>query len=521
MWFLGTDDQPGDYRSSGCAGCHVVYANDRDPLHSGPYAAFGHDGASHSVDPTIPHGESGHPLGHVFTKAIPTSQCMVCHMHQPNIFVNSFMGYTMWDYESDAPAMWPAQQQYPSDAAIRAVNARNPEGAAPRGKWADVEFLAQVADLNPKLKDTQFADYHGHGWNFRAVYQAVTARAICSMPKATSSQTMIRNKFDKAVHLASIHMEKGMQCVDCHFEQDMHGNGLLYGEVSAAIEIQCKDCHGTVDARPTLRTSGPAAQPGGRDLASLRNEDGSLRFYWRDGHLFQRSAVTPGLQWDVSLVKDSVDPASPRYNARAARAKLMSADWSQRWGLGIAPTDRAHKDSDMSCISCHTSWTTSCSGCHLPIEANWKTPRQHFEGGDTRNFATYNPQVARDDIFSLGRNSTAKDNIIAPIRSSSALIQSSTNINREHIYVQQPPISASRLFQPGLCAALSAHRTHGGDQDNARIATSPTATTTTPSWRNCCCWAPISSTSSATTPGLARAAAWRRCRSPNGTSHRR
>jgi len=25
-------------------------------------------------------------------------------------------------------------------------------------------------------------------------------------------------KFDKAAHLADIHLEKGMQCVDCHFE---------------------------------------------------------------------------------------------------------------------------------------------------------------------------------------------------------------------------------------------------------------------------------------------------------------
>ena len=36
--FLGTNDQPGDYRSSGCTACHVIYANDRDPFHSGPYA---------------------------------------------------------------------------------------------------------------------------------------------------------------------------------------------------------------------------------------------------------------------------------------------------------------------------------------------------------------------------------------------------------------------------------------------------------------------------------------------------
>jgi hypothetical protein len=451
MWFLGTDDQPGDYRSSGCSGCHVVYANDRDPLHSGPYAKYGHDGASRSVDPAIPHGESGHPLAHVFTKAVPTSQCMVCHMHQPNIFVNSFMGYTMWDYESDAPSMWPARQHNPSDAEIRAVNARNPEGAAPRGKWADVNFLAQVADLNPTLKNTQFADYHGHGWNFRAIFKQDRKGNLLDA-KGNIVSHDDPDKFKKAVHLASIHMEKGMQCVDCHFEQDMHGNGFIYGEVSAAIEIQCVDCHGTVDRYPTLKTSGPAAQPGGRDISVLRNEDGSLRFQWRDGHLYQRSAVTPGLEWEVSLVKDTVDPANPRYNPKAARAKLMSDGWSQRWGLGVAPADRAHKDDKMMCITCHTSWTTSCSGCHLPIEANWKSPREHFEGGDTRNYATYNPQVARDDIYFLGINSTAKNHMIAPIRSSSALIQSSTNINRERIYVQQPPISAagysSQAFAP-------------------------------------------------------------------------
>ena len=34
----------------------------------------------------------------------------------------------------------------------------------------------------------------------------------------------------QAVHLKDIHLEKGMQCVDCHFEQDNHGNARLFGE---------------------------------------------------------------------------------------------------------------------------------------------------------------------------------------------------------------------------------------------------------------------------------------------------
>ena len=130
-WFLGTNDQPGDYRSSGCASCHVVYSNDKDPKHSGPYAKFGHDGTSHSKDPTIAKNESGHPLEHSFTRSIPTSQCMICHMHQPNVFVNSFMGYTMWDYESDAPFMWPEKQRYPSQYDVRP--GAHPEAGANSG----------------------------------------------------------------------------------------------------------------------------------------------------------------------------------------------------------------------------------------------------------------------------------------------------------------------------------------------------------------------------------------------------
>lgn len=442
LWFLGTNDQPGDYRSSGCTSCHTVYANDRDPKHSGPYARFGNTGQSQSDDPTIPRGKSGHPLEHKFTRAIPSSQCMVCHMHQPNIFVNTFYGYIMWDYESDAPHMWPEKQKYPTAEEARKILDRNPEGAAVRGKWGDVEFLKDVSLLNAKLKDTQFADYHGHGWNFRAVFKRDRKGTLLDAKGAPVSDDD-PEKFKKAVHLASIHMEKGMQCVDCHFAQDAHGNGHIYGEVAAAIEVDCRDCHGTASAYPTLFTSGPAATPAGRDMKLMRTQDGRRRFEWREGKLYQRSAVDPDLEWEMHLVKDSVNPEHPNYNPKAARAKTMSTGLTQAWGAAVAPPNYAHSDDKMTCFSCHTSWTTTCAGCHLPVEANWKTERKHFEGGETRNYATYNPQVARDDAFQLGKHGGVKGNRIAPVRSSSALVLSSTNLNRERIYVQQPPISAS------------------------------------------------------------------------------
>ena len=442
-WFLGTNDNPGDFRSSGCSGCHVVYANDRDPKHSGPYAQFGHTGLTQTVDPTIPKGEPGHPLKHEFTRAIPTSQCMICHMHQPNMFVNTYLGYTMWDYESDAPHMWPEKQKYPSHSEIRDINERNPEEAAIRGKWGDPSFLEKVSELNPKLRDTQFADYHGHGWNFRAIYKRDRDGNLLDAEGHIVSDDD-PEKFKKSVHMASIHADKGMHCSDCHFSQDSHGNGHIYGEVANAVEIDCVDCHGTADKYPTLKTSGPASPPGGNELATLRNPDGKLRFEWIDGKLIQRSLLNPGLEWEVSLVKDSVNPNHPEYNAKSSRAKTVSSDTSnQEWGTGIAAENRAHKDEEIECYTCHTSWTTSCAGCHLPIQANWKTDRHHYEGGESRNYATYNPQVARDQMFQLGRRGDINGGRIVPVRSSSALVLSSTNANREKIYIQQPPIASS------------------------------------------------------------------------------
>jgi hypothetical protein len=531
MWFMGTNDQPGDYRHSGCAGCHVVYANDREPRHSLTWAQYGRDGQTATVDPTIAakmeahsspakagaqsgseldpglrrgtgapadaaHGalkEKGHPVRHAFTRAIPTAQCMTCHMHQPNIFLNSFLGYTMWDYEADADLMWPGpenrlpirqteellefkDQRYPDARQTLEVLNRNPEAAAPRGLWGDPYFLREVYDrVNPEAKHTQFADYHGHGWNFRAVYKrdregnlldsegGIVAPDDPEKFSRTGSPQFVPPGVQKgkAVHLMDIHAEKGMQCADCHFAQDSHGNGFIYGEVANAVEIGCKDCHGTASAYPNLLTSGPAAPPKGTNLALLRNEDGRRRFEWMVNEagrkvLVQRSIVDPELEWEVSLVRDTLDAQNPRFNLKAARAKLMSkagADTGRYgFGPGVAAADLAHKDEEMACFTCHLSWTTACAGCHLPIEANWKTKSHRYDGAETRNFATYNPQVARDDMFQLGRHQTTKGNVIAPVRSTSALVLSSTNINRERIYVQQPPISSagfsSQAFAP-------------------------------------------------------------------------
>ncbi|HEY6247745.1 MAG TPA: multiheme c-type cytochrome, partial [Pyrinomonadaceae bacterium] len=357
---------------------------------------------------------------------------------------------------------------------------RNPEASSLRGLWSDFDFLANTGTpvFNALLRNTQFADSHGHGWLFRKVFKRDRKGNLLDA-KGNILSPDDPDKFNKAVHLNDIHLEKGMHCVDCHFRQDSHGDGILYNEPRAAIEINCEDCHGSIQQRATLFTSGFAAaavsgttaerrkslkQPLiGQDLTRIRfrDESGSavalFQRITRDqkrknekgneidlktGDIVQNSMVVPGRWWRVPQTIDTVTPGTRDFNQQSQYAKTIRKD-NTTWGE--VPKDGnqlAHRDNNMTCVACHSSWVTSCFGCHLSMQANRKMPNRHNEGTTSRNFTQYNFQVLRDDIFMLGRDGTVTGNRVAPVRSSSAVLVSSQNQNREWIYSQQQTTSA-------------------------------------------------------------------------------
>ena len=416
---------------------------------------------------------------------------MVCHIHPGTTVMNSYLGYMWWDEETDGQHMYPRQQKNPSSEELIRAAMSNPDEAAARGNWGDPKFLNDITQWNPHLSKSQFADFHGHGWVFRAVYQkdrkgqltdyfqtpvpnptpAKLAEAI-SFP--TIAKDFYKQQFDNTklaveaehkldcsragtpVHLMDIHMEKGMHCVDCHFSQDMHGNGRLHMEVRAATEIACIDCHGTATSYTTLRTSGPAsytssidpAKPG-RNLSGLRTPFGLPRFEIEDlgngkKRYFQNSMVEKGVRWEVVQTKDTITPGHPRYNSKSHLAKTVRFENSQMvWGSQPKDGDKclAHSDGNMSCIACHSSWNPSCYGCHLPQKANAKMPHLHADGQVTKNYTLYNFQTLRDDVYMLARDGDVTGNRINPSRSSCAIHVGSYNANRESIYVQQQTIS--------------------------------------------------------------------------------
>ena len=344
--FPGTNDQPGDYRGSGCTACHVIYANDRDAAHAGVYAQFGNDGKTQTADPTIDpkRQEPGHPIKHVFTRSIPSSQCMTCHVHPGTNMVTTYYGYTWWENETDGEQMYPADPGTRSDQEKFEIRSRNPEQAALRGNWGDPKFLGQVGtpEFNQKLQHTQFADFHGHGWVFRAVYKRDRkGNLLDENDRIVPHEDP--DRFKKAVHLKDIHLEKGMQCSDCHFASDNHGNGKLYGETRNAVEIDCVDCHGTIDRRATLITSGPASPEGGTALAALRTPWKERRFSWEGDRLYQRSMMYPDMKWEVVQTEDTITPGRPHYSEQSRYAKTIQKNGT--WGAAAPGDTLAHDNS--------------------------------------------------------------------------------------------------------------------------------------------------------------------------------
>src|SRR3546814_6895451 len=86
-------------------------------------------------------------------------------------------------------------------------------------------------------------------------YSDAKQRDLC-LASADPGKPGVEGKFvppglnpGKTVHMMDIHAEKGMQCADCHFAQDAHGNGYIQGEVANRSEEH------TSELQSLMRTS--------------------------------------------------------------------------------------------------------------------------------------------------------------------------------------------------------------------------------------------------------------------------
>lgn len=113
-----------------------------------------------------------------------------------------------------------------------------------------------------------------------------------------------------------IHFRAGMQCMDCHLLEEIHGNGKVSDSEKKRVVITCEGCHVTGDHEAVLKT-----------------EDGVFTLLKGSGRKIPR--------WDADIIPHSV---------------------------------KNHRDR-LKCIACHAGWSFQDYGFHLMLEERadyWK-----------------------------------------------------------------------------------------------------------------------------------------------------
>ncbi len=152
--------------------------------------------------------------------------------------------------------------------------------------------------------------------------------------------------------LPDIHYERGMHCVDCHLDQEIHGDGNIYSKKWQAVAIECETCHGTPWSPPTFQT-----------------RYGKLPNVVEEGGKYYLVNKVTGEKHEIPLLKDLVE-----------EGKLS------KMGYVAMVAVKQHIEK-LECYACHAKWAPQCYGCHVQVDLS--TP--------DNDWLTYDPKAADKD----------------------------------------------------------------------------------------------------------------------------
>ena len=340
----GANNRYGDFRSSGCTSCHMQYSRDG--------RARGTDPNAPTLEPLDPDQirapERAHVERHLVrsvAKTLPSGQfvpgisdyaCAGCHQGS-NRTVMQYWGIRL-DQNEDVRR----GKQYPANPASY-TDTRN-----------DTRLFDPVVDNDTfnGRRDRQYLlheDYDGDGRD--------------DTP-------------------ADVHYEAGLGCIDCHGSYDLHGgnpadptSSPLRSRMEQAVAIRCESCHGSVGAyASTVAGTNSRGEPAMLAVDAVGNPLDHVQLE-ADGHVYLYSRLT-GQRHYVSQTRDVVvdNGRTNTLTGEAIFSQLASYamgrdDGNPATGIGprqtgSVPAGFSHSD-DMSCASCHSSWTNNCIGCHL------------------------------------------------------------------------------------------------------------------------------------------------------------
>ncbi len=183
--------------------------------------------------------------------------------------------------------------------------------------------------LTKQIPITQCATCHNGGsraaMNFRGMMEAPPA----GRETFTYDQDLLHGHA-YTQQTPDVHFTRGMACIDCHTEREVHGDGQVYRKRHYEVELRCETCHGTPDKLAT----GVTAQ--GRRLRNLFVPTG------------------PNLAGLVTLLSKFT-------------GELHTVPQLANLATQPAGHDATHL-AKTECFTCHTAWAPTCYGCHIKMD---------------------------------------------------------------------------------------------------------------------------------------------------------
>ncbi len=149
---------------------------------------------------------------------------------------------------------------------------------------------------------------------------------------------------------ADIHWQKAhLECIDCHTEHGIMGDGYEHKRFEDQVVIQCEDCHSPQFGKPN-------------ELAKLLAQT-NAKIPLRDGLEIAYTHKDFRPIYNLQKDKNGKILFYRKLDGKPMEMKLMSNK----------PYHTLDIHKKLSCQACHSEWMPSCYGCHV---ANFKNKKQ-------------------------------------------------------------------------------------------------------------------------------------------------
>ena len=145
-----------------------------------------------------------------------------------------------------------------------------------------------------------------------------------------------------------VHLKAGLDCVDCHTQFDIMGDGNIYSKQHQAVEVRCETCHGDADTRPLIaQIKNPMDRVIrlARSYAGWSNSVGDWMVLSSRNQKLSNVKVEEGRIVTLGKRTGNVYPIP------------LTIDAYKNHNIP------AHKNK-LECTSCHSQWVPNCKGCH-------------------------------------------------------------------------------------------------------------------------------------------------------------